>query len=245
MREEWERGYTQTESTRKAGAAWGITTTLTHIEGFRNGKLVEDPVAEAFMGKSVLLSIGEDGNLASMAGVETAIQEVRASIGVEAATSAGDKLSVETVRRQVGARFQERYLDVIGRPLTEDAWIVRGRRFRAPTGNDIEGVTAIKLDSYEEIDGVRCARIRVDQGGTPDDFKDEGAKGAVETYFKAAGHPPRAPSGAVLGGSTYWFEVETGMMKRIRRKMSGESRRRLGARAESIHFTVERRTDFR
>ncbi len=245
MREEWERGYTHTEATRRAGSAWEITSTLTHTEGFRNGRAARNPISEALVGKTMLLSVGEDGSVISVAGVEAAIEALRLELGPESVASAGDKLSARKIEGQVEARFQDRYLDVAGRPLTEDVWIVRGRGLRSPVGGDFEGVTATRLDGFEEIDGLRCARIRVDQGCTPDDFADEDPKMAVETYFKAAGHPPKSPSGAMVGGSVYWFEVETGMMRRIRRKMSGESRRRLGARAESIHFTVEHRTDFR
>ena len=231
VRERWERGYTQQELLRPAGEGWEVAAVLTHTEAFRNGSAESDRLADALIGKELVLHLGAEGRVASVTGVEEALTAIRTELEPAALAGLGERLRPDRVRMQAKNKFRERFIDLLDRPLSEQVWIVHGRTLRTPVAGKLEGVTATRLEGYEERDGVRCARVRVAQGCTPDDFADPGAKAAVKTYFDAAGHPPKAPGGAITGGSSYWFEVETGLMRKIERRMEGDSRRRMAGRA--------------
>lgn len=245
VREEWERGYTQNEKVEPQAEGCRISAVVTHNEAFRNGRAEIDPIKDALMGKTLHVELDAEGGVRSVAGVEEAIAAIKTELSAEALEPIRDRLNPEGLADGVKKQYLARYEELRDRPLLEEAWIVHGQEFRTPVGMLVPAVTATTLDGFEELGGKRCARIRVELGGTPQDFESPPARAAIEKYFATTKSPPAVPAGVVTGNTLYWFEVDTGLMRRIIRDVKGASRRRRASSSENIHFTMRERTDLK
>lgn len=244
VREERERGFTQREKVQRLPQGWSIAATVLHNEAFRNGVAADDPLATALNGKTMTLHLNAAGEVTGVEGAEQAIAAIRRELDPGTFARLESQLTPEMLLERAKSQFNARYEDLRGRPLLEDAWVVRGWGYRSPVGQEIRGVAAVTLEGYEELHGVRCARVRSAVGATPADLSDPNARAAAERFYRAAGHGPSLPTGTISGSTLYWFEVETGLLQRVRRDFEGVSRRHRAGGSESIRYRIHEETDF-
>lgn len=238
--ERWEKSFSQSEDySPLPGGGCTVRAAVSHSEARRNGELIDDRLGQALMGHGMLLRLDPTGKVEEVEGISEALADIEAELGPGGLDGGGRSVSVERMAERAGQEFSSRYDGLLGRPFGQGTWIVRGAVVGSPVGVDVRVLNAATLDGFEEIGGRRCGIVRVVHGCVPADFREPAARQSAVAYFEAAKIKPKLPSTGLTGTTRYWFELDTGLLRRADRRLDGVSRRATGGRTEDIRFRME------